>query len=280
MVKIKAFDLLIPSEESIQKAEEFRKKGLYPRAFFLMQGVLFIKVEDLIRLDNLEKRRFLSALRICFGSMFSLTKAEINPFAFKSCLLKTREILAVYENAIVVSIADSTTRGIFNEPYDFAGEMARDISRYLAFVMEIQGFGSLPLSKNLEALTKKATEPTLRTLMLFEAAQAVYEYDSSTANLEILFQRAEEAVKASIVSRNFERAATIAARFYAVVPIEPFSKFSMESFKTALENDSSVFSIWYRETQKPLKKRWAKQIRRIVFQLFPLDWGALSVSIN
>lgn len=280
MENITTFDLLIPSNARIQEAEDLRKKGLYPEAFVLMQGVLFIKAEDLFRLETKEKRRFLSGLRICFGAMFSKTKLEVNPFSLKAGLLKCREILSVYEYVAVKAMASTTKFGIFDEPYDYQGEMARDISRYLAFVMELRGFGSLSLARNLEALAEKATEPTLKTLMRFEAAQNEYEYHDSTANLAILFQCAQAAVAASLNAKNFERAATIAARFYAIVPIDPFAEFSIKSFDTALTYDSSLVSIWYRETQKPLKKRWAKRIRRIFFRLFPLDWNALSVSIN
>ncbi len=273
--------MFIPTDENIHAAEDRRTKGDYLAGYVLVQGVMYFNLSLMAGFSDQEKRRVLTAMRICFGCAFSYSKRLLNPVKMLLYLNFARDILLRYQHIDVVRAASNCHLSITGESYDFSGEMARDTARYLGFISDLRGFGKFALATRLMDLGEQATEPTLKALMLFESYRVNYLYSNSGRNLELLESAAKESIAASMKAQNFERAATVAARLYVVNPHGFYANYAQQKFEEARAHDSTVSTIWEREVLNSgnWKLKLLSSTRRTFFKLWRVDWSKFEIAL-
>lgn len=248
------------------KAEELRKKGRTYEAVSTVGNVLNIMPEDYPRLDHRSLTLMLMAARIYVDGFNSLAGRAKDARETAAHLASSKGAISrIYHNPHIEKSAPDMHEDIDGSAYEFSTAMARDEARYLVILANLTGNTAFltAASQKLETAIEKAKEPSEKTLAQFERDRLAYTGGSLPGNFYRLRLSYQRAMLSARENKNWERVATIAARFamdlwkngrrYEAV------KTAEESLKVSLK-DPSVRSILPREVLKNLTE--ARRIRR------------------
>lgn len=136
--------------------------------------------------------------------------------------------------------------------------MERDEAKYLLALYELSGNPAI-LNQAIEKLSsvfEEASEPTLRSLLGFELISWQYKegFEAGFGDLESAYQ---EAVGASLKHLNYERAATVNGRFFALALDSLHLSSAIATLKVAREfreSDPTVKNILVKERESFIRK--------------------------
>lgn len=197
-------------------AEAQRKKGRAMEAISTVRSILNISPDDYPNLSRYDLTLMLMATRIYVNSFNSLAKRANNAPEVAAHLNASKTaITQIYQDPHVKETAPTMHYDIDGNPYEFSTAIARDEAGYLAVLANLTGNPAFltAAAQKLDSAIGKAYESSEKTLAQFERDRLAYAAGSLRLGFFGLKLAYERAIRAAQTNNNWERVATIAARF-------------------------------------------------------------------
>lgn len=248
----------IPTKSQILEAERHHAIGEYEIAREKIAGIREFPLDNFSKNRLSQQKRLLTAARISASSSISLAREHWAAPAVATDLAQARNIIvAIYDHAEVQATAKEVKTGINNKPYEYHTEMRRDKILYTLTLARLTGNPELLTTAitEMDNAIVEAEEPTAKTLLQFDQQRLRHRQtatDISFAKLTTVF---EAATQASVEAQNWERAATIAARYILDAEklgdqTETAVVAGYEVYDQAVRNDEALTDLLNRERVK------------------------------
>ncbi len=253
----------IPTRSQIIRAERERASGGYDYARDQVDGIIGFPLGNFSRRNLSQQQRFLAASRIYTSATISWAREQWNAPAVAEELTRARRaIVDIYDHPEVQTTARRVNTGINNESYEYHTEMRRDKILYTLTLAGLTGNNAFLTAaiNEMDATIAEAEEPTVKTLLQFDQQRLRHRQTPTEKSFTNLTTAFESATHASLEASNWERAATISARY--ILDVEKLGdtgeqavRRGREVYDNAVENDQNIANILNRERVKERVER-------------------------
>lgn len=248
---------LFPLKRSdIEQAEQFRRQKKYAKALNTLSSAILYPVSEFSQLDEYNQKLYLESQRIIEKAQQGRAQRAWHADVSASRLRDARDtIVYKYRDEQVKLAAERYTTNTEHSNYDFDTEMGRDEVDYDLTLAALTGNTELLNSaiQKLDTLKNQTTEPTAKTLIEFSHARLVHQQAATPETFEQLKTAYEASTTASAAAQNWERSATVAARFAVDAVKEGKWGLAWNGAKTAVQavtHDLSTLKILPNELWK------------------------------